>query len=45
VRIGANSIVGAGAVVVRDVPPHTIVAGNPATIRRKDIAGYGDVGV
>ena len=30
VTIGANSIVGAGAVVTRDVPPNVIVAGNPA---------------
>jgi len=28
--IGANSIVGAGAVVTRDVPPDSVVAGNPA---------------
>jgi acetyltransferase-like isoleucine patch superfamily enzyme len=30
VTIGKNSIVGAGAVVSRSVPPNTIVAGNPA---------------
>lgn len=30
ITIGENSMVGAGAVVTRDVPPNTIVAGNPA---------------
>jgi acetyltransferase-like isoleucine patch superfamily enzyme len=30
VRVGDNSIVGAGSVLSRDVPPNTIVAGNPA---------------
>lgn len=30
VRIGANSMVGMGAVVIRDVPPNTVVVGNPA---------------
>jgi acetyltransferase-like isoleucine patch superfamily enzyme len=32
VRIGARAIVGAGAVVRRDVPPDAIVAGNPARV-------------
>jgi acetyltransferase-like isoleucine patch superfamily enzyme len=35
VTIGERSIVGAGAVVTKDVPPDTIVAGNPARILRK----------
>ena len=30
--IGERSVVGAGAVVTRNVPPHAIVAGNPARI-------------
>lgn len=30
VTVGENSIVAAGAVVTKDVPPDTIVAGNPA---------------
>ena len=32
--IGENAIVGAGSVVTRDVPPNSIVAGNPARILR-----------
>jgi len=30
VTIGRNSIIGAGSIVTRDVPPNTIAAGNPA---------------
>jgi len=33
VRIGAKSVVGMGAIVTRDVPPETVVYGNPARVR------------
>ena len=32
ITIGEKAVVGAGAVVTRNVPPHAIVAGNPARI-------------
>jgi len=35
VTIGECAIVGAGSVVTRDVPPNTIVAGNPAQVLRQ----------
>jgi len=35
VSIGDNSIIGAGAVVTKDIQPNCIVVGNPAKILRK----------
>jgi UDP-2-acetamido-3-amino-2,3-dideoxy-glucuronate N-acetyltransferase len=32
IEIGENSLVGAGSVVTRDVPPNTVVAGVPAKV-------------
>src|SRR3989441_1522834 len=35
VEIGEDAFVGAGAVVVKDVPPRTLVVGNPARVLRE----------
>jgi acetyltransferase-like isoleucine patch superfamily enzyme len=37
ITVGDHSIVGAGSVVTKDVPPNCIVAGNPAAIIRGNI--------
>ena len=34
VRIGDNSVIGAGAVVTADIPANSLVAGNPAKVIR-----------
>lgn len=41
VVIGEHAIVGAGSLVSRDVPPYTIVAGNPARVLRSVPASAG----
>jgi len=35
ITIGENAMVGAGAVVTRDIPPNTLVIGNPARVVRR----------
>jgi len=37
IRIGAYSVIGSGAVVTEDVPPYSVVVGNPGrVVRRRD---------
>lgn len=33
IRIGTGAVIGAGAVVSRDVPPHAVVTGNPGRVK------------
>jgi acetyltransferase-like isoleucine patch superfamily enzyme len=35
ITVGENALVGAGSVVTNDIPPNTIVVGNPARVIRK----------
>ena len=37
VRIGEHCVVGAGSVVTKNTPPHTVVAGNPAKVIKEGI--------
>lgn len=39
VRVGCGSVIAAGAVVVKDVPPYSIVAGNPAQVVKRRFSG------
>jgi acetyltransferase-like isoleucine patch superfamily enzyme len=39
VTVGDNSVIGAGSVVTKDVPPNVVVAGNPARIIRRLFEG------
>lgn len=39
IRVGGHSIIGAGSVVTKDIPPWSVVAGNPARILRENHEG------
>jgi acetyltransferase-like isoleucine patch superfamily enzyme len=39
VKIGKGAIVGAGSIVTKDVPPFTLVAGNPAKVVKQNLRG------
>jgi acetyltransferase-like isoleucine patch superfamily enzyme len=35
ISIGKHAVIGAGSVVTKDVPPYSVVVGNPAKIVKK----------
>ena len=35
VRIGRNTVIGAGSVVTRDIPDHVVAVGNPCRVLRE----------
>lgn len=37
VKIGDHSVIGAGSIVTKDIPPHSIAVGNPAKVIRVDV--------
>lgn len=44
VRIGENSVIGAGSVVTRDIPPNVVAFGNPCKVVRPITARDAEVG-
>jgi acetyltransferase-like isoleucine patch superfamily enzyme len=45
VTVGKNAVVGAGAVVVSEVPDRAVVVGNPARVIKTDGPGFNGVSV
>ena len=40
VTIGEGAIIGAGSVVVTDIPPHSVAIGNPARVVMKNVKAF-----